>query len=122
MYLTRDATEDTLRLVAALAPGSTLAMTFMLPLELVEPAERPLREATERAARAAGTPFLSFYAPQEMLALARDAGLGVARHVSAESLGRRYFAGRPDGLVPSSAEELLVAVSQRRDPGVPTAG
>ncbi|KJE22104.1 methyltransferase, TIGR00027 family [Frankia torreyi] len=119
MYLTGDAIAATLGQVAALAPGSTLAMTFMLPLELVEPAERPLREATERAARAAGTPFVSFYAPQDMLALARDAGLGAARHVSATSLARRYFAGRSDGLAPSSAEELLVAVTQERNPAGP---
>ncbi|WP_051054538.1 class I SAM-dependent methyltransferase [Frankia sp. QA3] len=118
MYLSRDATVATLRQVAALAPGSTLAMTFMLPLELVEPAERPLRQVTERTARAAGTPFVSFFAPAEMLALARDAGLAQARHVSAVSLARRYFAGRSDGLTPSSAEELLVAVTPERDPGV----
>src|SRR5437667_12894404 len=33
MYLTKDAIAATLRQVAALAPGSTLAMTFLLPLE-----------------------------------------------------------------------------------------
>src|SRR5262252_1392105 len=37
LYLTRDANAATLRQIAALAPGATLAMTFMLPLELVEP-------------------------------------------------------------------------------------
>ena len=40
-------------------PGSTLATTFMLPLRLLEPEERPLRQATERFARAAGTPFIT---------------------------------------------------------------
>src|SRR5438874_2118101 len=74
MYLTRDAIAATLRQVATLAPGSTLAMTFMLPLELVEPEERPQYQAVQKSARAAGTPFLSFFSPREMLALARDAG------------------------------------------------
>src|SRR6185503_21313931 len=37
MYLTRDAIATTLRHVAALAPGSTLAMSFMLPIELSDP-------------------------------------------------------------------------------------
>ena len=97
--------------VAALAPGSTLAATFMLPLSLVEPEERPVREATERFARAAGTPFISFFTPPEMLALARAAGIRDARHVSAAALTERYFAGRPDGLRPSSSEELLVATT-----------
>ncbi|MFI8521122.1 class I SAM-dependent methyltransferase [Streptomyces sp. NPDC085481] len=109
MYLTRDAAAATFRQIAQLAPGSTLASTFMLPLELVAPEERPLLRATEQSARAAGTPFVSFYSPSQMLELARETGFGEARHISAESLTERYFAGRTDGLRPSSAEELLVA-------------
>ncbi len=109
MYLTRDAILATLRHVARLAPGSTLAMTFMLPLECLDPEERPQRQTTEKFARSAGTPFLSFFTPEEMLALAREAGFGDVRHVSAASLTERYFAGRTDGLRPSSSEELLIA-------------
>ncbi|MEU1299738.1 SAM-dependent methyltransferase, partial [Streptomyces shenzhenensis] len=41
--------------------------------------------------------------------LALRAGFGQARHVSAAELSERYFAGRTDGLRPSSGEELLVA-------------
>jgi hypothetical protein len=81
----------------------------MLPLELIEAEERPLQEATRKLARAAGTPFLSFFTPPELLALAREAGFGQARHVSAADLTQRYFADRTDGLRPSSAEQLLVA-------------
>jgi methyltransferase (TIGR00027 family) len=111
MYLTRDAIAATLRQVAVLAPGSTLAMTFMLPLELEEPEDRPGREAAERGARAAGTPFVSFFTPPEMLALAREAGFRAARNVSGADLTQRYFAGRTDGLRPSSSEEMLVATT-----------
>lgn len=39
-YLTQDAIMATLRQVAVLAPGSTLAMTFLLPFELTEPENR----------------------------------------------------------------------------------
>ncbi|MFF3332871.1 class I SAM-dependent methyltransferase [Streptomyces sp. NPDC002888] len=111
MYLTKDATAATLRQVAKLAPGSTLATTFMVPLDLVAAEERPLLQATEKSARAAGTPFVSFFSPPEMLALARESGFRQARHISATSLARRYFADRTDGLRPSSAEELLVATT-----------
>lgn len=111
MYLTREAITATLRHVAALAPGSTLAMTFMLPLELLEPEERPRLAATEKLARATGEPWISFFTPPEMLALARTAGLKEVRHVSAASLTQRYFTGRADGLRPSSSEELLVATT-----------
>ncbi len=108
MYLTRDAIAATLRQVATLAAGTTLVMTFILPLELVEPEERPGLEAAERGARASGTPFVSFFAPSEMLALGRGAGFREVRHVSGALLAQRYFAGRTDGLRPGS-EELLVA-------------
>ncbi len=111
MYLTRDANAATLRQLAALARGSTLVLTFQLPTELLEPAERPGREATERGARAAGAPFISFFAPADVLAMARAAGFTAASHVSARMLARRYFAGRLDGLRPSSGEELLVATT-----------
>jgi methyltransferase (TIGR00027 family) len=112
MYLTKDANAATLREVAALAPGSTLAMTFLLPLELADPEVRPGLEMAEKGARASGTPFLSFFMPPEILALAREAGFGDARHVSAADLTQRYFAGRTDGLrPPNNAEELLLATT-----------
>lgn len=111
MYLTRDANAATLRQIAALAPGSTLAMTFMVPIEFAEPEERTMREFAERGARAAGTPFISFFSPQEMIALAREAGFREAHHVSPASLTQRYFAGRKDGLRPPSSEQLLVATT-----------
>jgi len=112
MYLTRDAILATLRQVASLAPGSTLAMSFLLPIEMTDPEVRPGIERAIEGARANGTPFRSFFTPTEMLALAREAGFRAVRHVSAATLAERYFAGRTDGLrPPSNAEELLVATS-----------
>ena len=109
MYLTREATAATLSQSAKLATGSTFAMTFMQPLELVDPDEQEMHRATNAAARASGTPFISYYAPDEILAMARDAGFTSARHVSAADYTQRYFADRTDGLRPFTTEELLVA-------------
>jgi O-methyltransferase involved in polyketide biosynthesis len=110
MYLTKEAIMATLRQVAALAPGSTFVMSFLLPTELADPDVRPGLEAAMKGARAGGTPFISFFTPSEMMALARDAGFHHAGHVSAAALGDRYFAGRTDGLRPANnTEELLVA-------------
>jgi methyltransferase (TIGR00027 family) len=111
MYLTREATAATLRQSATLAPGSTLAMTFMQPLELVGPDEQAMHQATDAAACASGTPFISYYAPDEILAMARDAGFKTARYVSAAEYTQRYFADRTDGLRPFTTEELLVATT-----------
>jgi len=109
MYLTRQANAATLREVASLAPGSTLVMTFAPRLDLLDDDDRAGRLVTERGARASGTPWLSFFAPAEIVALARDAGFEDARHVSAAVLNQRYFAGRTDDLRTSGGEELLVA-------------
>ncbi len=94
MYLSKEAIAATLRQVAALAPGSTMVMTFLLPLELVDPKLRPGMQRAVDGARASGTPFISFFTPAEMLALARDAGFRQVEHVSAETLIERYFAVR----------------------------
>jgi len=112
MYLTKGAIAATLRLIAALAPGSMLAMTFLLPLEFADPEVRPGLQLAEKGARASGTPFISFFMPTEMLALAREAGFREVQHVSAATLAQRYFAGRTDGFrPPNNSEELLVAMT-----------
>lgn len=68
-------------------------------------------QAAQRGAQASGTPFVSFYAPGDILAMAREAGFSDARHVPGPSLGDRYSTGRADGLRPSSGEDLLVAAT-----------
>ena len=109
MYLTPAATEATLSQVAALARGSVLAMTVMLPLDLVDPSERPMQENIEAAAAGSGTPFISHYSADEMAEMCRAAGFSAVHHVSPDELTRRPFAGRADGLRPPSAEQLIVA-------------
>jgi methyltransferase (TIGR00027 family) len=108
MYLTKEANAATLRRIAGFAPGSTLAMTFLLPAELLDDGERARHQATARRAEAAGTPFASSFSPEEMLAMAREAGFREAVHVSGAELDARYFAGRADGLRVVRGEEFLV--------------
>ena len=82
------------------------------PLELAAPAVRPALEMAARGAHASGTPFVSFFTPARILALAIEAGFGNAYHVCADDLANRYFAGRTDGLrPPRNAEELLIATT-----------
>ena len=85
-------------------------MTFLLPLDMAGAEVRPGLEMAEKGARASGTPFISFFTPDEIVALAHDCGFRQAQHVPASTLARRYFANRTDGLrPPDNAEELLVA-------------
>ncbi|HVA09540.1 MAG TPA: class I SAM-dependent methyltransferase [Acidimicrobiales bacterium] len=109
MYLSKKATMDALRQLAELAPGSTLAMTFLLPPELLDQADRSVLQESKKGARASGTPFVSFYPPEEMVAMAREAGFTEVRHIAGSELGDRYFGDRTDGLRPSTGEDFVVA-------------
>ncbi len=111
LYLSKEANAATLRQIAGLAAGSTLAMTFLVPPDLVEEVLRPGFEAARRGAEAAGIPFVSFYLPDEVIELALAAGFRAAAHISSEELTARYFAGRADGLRTARGEELLVATT-----------
>ncbi|HET7308012.1 MAG TPA: class I SAM-dependent methyltransferase [Gammaproteobacteria bacterium] len=110
MYLTRDAIVATLRQIAALASGSTFVMSFLCPLEMLDPEIRIAAERAAEGARANGTPWISFFKPDEIMSLAREAGFKEVQHVSAAALAQRYFADRTDGLrPPNNSEELLAA-------------
>jgi methyltransferase (TIGR00027 family) len=109
MYLGREANRALLRTVAGLAAGTILVMSFMVPGESDGAEERALRRAGEQRARAAGTPIVSLFAPEEIAGMARAAGFRQVRHVSADELGGRYFEGRSDGLWPLRTEDLIVA-------------
>jgi methyltransferase (TIGR00027 family) len=112
MYLTKEANAATLRqLPESLAPGSTLAMSFLLPLELVAAEDQEGLIISQRGAAASGTPFLSFFTPAQMMELARSAGFREVRHVSSADQNARYFAARSDGLRSSTGEDLLIATT-----------
>ena len=101
MYLTKEANAATLRQIARLAPGSTLAMTFLVPTELLDDVLRPGFEAA--AARCAG----SRDALHQLLHAGRNAGArppgwishGPARLVGCtqRALFRRAERRVPDG-------------------------
>jgi methyltransferase (TIGR00027 family) len=112
MYLTKDAIMTTLRQIATFASGSTFVMSFLCPIEMLEPEIRVGVERAAEGARASGTPWVSFFKPEEIMALAREVGFKKVQHVSAAALAGRYFVGRTDGLrPPNNSEELLVATA-----------
>jgi methyltransferase (TIGR00027 family) len=109
MYITTAATTTTLRRLARMAPGSIVAMTFMVPLELVDEADRAGLEAAARGARASGTPWISFYTPEQIVTLALEAGFADARYIETAELAEPYLASRGDDVRPSSGEAILIA-------------
>lgn len=111
MYLSREANAATLRALAGFAPGTVVAMTFQMPEEYLDGPDRAARAAAMQGAKAAGTPFVSFFAPDEMLDFARECGFQEVQHVSAVELNKRYLSGRSDGLETAGEEFLVATVS-----------
>jgi O-methyltransferase involved in polyketide biosynthesis len=109
MYLSKETNLETFRKVAQLTKGTVFAMTFLLKLELLSALERALMQFVMQKAEEGGTPFLSLFAPEEVLEMAREAGLKAARCEPAESLFNRYLARRGDELKMGEAEAFLVA-------------
>ena len=68
-----------------------------------------MRLVTEERAAARGFPWISFYSPEQFVAIAVAAGFGHVRHVSPNELNERYFANRRDGLRAASVEHLITA-------------
>lgn len=108
MYLSKEANLATLTQLAKLAPGSTFAMTFMLILDLLKPEERSVLQYVMKKAEEGGTPFLSLFTPEEVMALSKKAGFKKNEYVSANEIYQRYFANRTDGLRAGDAEAFLV--------------
>lgn len=111
MYLTREANEATLRRISTLAPGSSFAMSYMQPFDKLPPEERQGVEAAAKGARANGTPFITFFTPEDIVRLALECGFKEGRNISGDGMTQRYFAGRSDGLRASNGEQMLVATT-----------
>lgn len=109
-YLTIDAIMETLKMFSKLAKGSKLALTFLLPFEKIKKQdERKEVDEAEKGAKAGGTPFISFFTPSEMLALAEEAGLKDVTHLSSIDLKEKYFRERKDQLMLQGGEDFIIA-------------
>ena len=111
LYLTKEAITSTLNQIAAFISGSILAMTFYLPMELLDEEDKPMQKIAEKGARESGTPMLSFFSPEEMLTLAENAGFKEAKIISPEDMERHYFTNRSDNLLAASGEIFLPAIT-----------
>ncbi|WP_179124512.1 MULTISPECIES: class I SAM-dependent methyltransferase [Elizabethkingia] len=109
LYLTRSAIKETLQHMVSLAAGSVVTISFYLPVELLEKEDQPMQEMANKGAQQAGTPFISFFSPEEVIAIAKESSLKNTNLVSTEDIKDLYFKNRTDGLSPASGEVFLLA-------------
>ncbi|MBW2423324.1 MAG: SAM-dependent methyltransferase [Deltaproteobacteria bacterium] len=108
-YLSADAIEETLHEIAALsAPGSRLVLNYACDVAMSRE-QRDYLETLESLVLRHGEPMRSGWKPEAFERLLDDAGFSRVEHISESELAQRYFAGRRDGLVPTTPARLVIA-------------
>ncbi len=80
-----------------------------VPLDLVDEVDRPALAGAARGAQASGTPWLSFYSPEEIASLATDAGFLDVTCIPTNELAEQVIGDQSDGWRASSGEGILIA-------------
>ena len=101
-YLSVASVGDTLRWAAGCAPRSEIVLTFVLPGPEAE-RERAL------LATLLNLDFSTFFTPDQMTDVLRQAGFRQITHFTPEQADSLYFHGRSDGLRASTLERLVSA-------------
>jgi O-methyltransferase involved in polyketide biosynthesis len=95
MYLTEDATEQVLRTVAQLPPGTEIVLTFATP---PDPHEEPARVAFAQRAAEVGEPWITFFTPEALEARLLSFGFTAVTFLTPRVARETYFSHRADGL------------------------
>jgi methyltransferase (TIGR00027 family) len=109
LYLTAEAIQATLGCVNACGSGSEIVVSYDVPDAFLDHAAREMVEIEARLVASAGEPYITKMSPAQVEAVIVAAGLKVVEHLTPQAMVDRYFAGRSDGLRPSTAERLIAA-------------
>jgi methyltransferase (TIGR00027 family) len=104
-FLSPAAVNDTLRWAASCAPGSEIVLTFVVP--------GPEAEVDKKLLATRNVDFSTFFTPDEMTRVLREAGFAQIEHFPPEQANQAYFHGRSDGLRAPTVERLVSATTVR---------
>jgi methyltransferase (TIGR00027 family) len=102
-YLSPASVSDTLHWAAGCAPGSEIILTFVPP--------GPEAEAEKALLAARDVNFTTFFTPDQMTVVLRQAGFRQIEHFPPEQANDVYFRGRNDGLRAPTLEQLVSAIA-----------
>ncbi len=108
-YLTREAVDATLRVVAAV-PGAGVAFDYPNPVEQLSERSREAHAARAARMRQIGEPWISYFDTDELADELADIGLGVTEDVGAREIGTRWF-GLSPGEAPRGGGHVVVATA-----------
>jgi methyltransferase (TIGR00027 family) len=111
-YLTEDAFRATMRVLAGFAEGSKVVFDYAQPREVLPEQEQLMQDSLRARVALAGEPFQLFFTPEQLQQELEWLGMRVVEDLDGETITRRYFAGRTDGLaLRGKAGRMCVAAS-----------
>jgi O-methyltransferase involved in polyketide biosynthesis len=97
-YLTPDAIFDTLRTVAATAPGSEIIFQYVPPATPLDDEGRQRLELLHNWAAARGEPVVTFFETANLAGQVRKLGFAEVSDFGPDEANARYFTNPTDGL------------------------
>lgn len=108
-YLTLDAVDATLRVVAAV-PRAGVAFDYPNPVDRLSEQAQVAHEARADRMRQIGEPWLTYFETDELAAHCADLGLAVSEDLGPSDIGVRWF-GRSAEELPRAGGHVVVATS-----------
>jgi methyltransferase (TIGR00027 family) len=109
-YLTREAVDATLRVVAAV-PGAGVAFDYPNPVDQLSDRSREAHAARAERMRQLGEPWITYVDTDELADELAGLGLGVTEDVGAREIGTRWFGLSPDE-APRGGGHVVVATAR----------
>ncbi len=110
-YLTRDAIDETLAIIADFCRlGGGVVFDYAVPPETLGIAGRAVVTAMATRVKRIGEEWKSWIVPEQIVRQMRDLGFNDVVDLDGVALNARYFAGRSDGLRVGDAAHVLRAV------------
>jgi len=97
-YLTGEAFDATVRVLASFAPGSELVFDYSYPRELLPPVEQLMHESMSARVAQAGEPFRLFFTVEDLRHRLASQDIDVLENLGSAELNARYFSERSDDL------------------------
>ena len=106
VYLTLEAFQANVALIAAMPEGTCLTFDYALPRAALSPTEQLERDSLASRVAQAGEPFRLFLTPEEMQAELKV--FSAVEDLDSAAISNRFFAGRTDGFGLHGSQAHLV--------------
>jgi methyltransferase (TIGR00027 family) len=110
MYLDEDTVLRVLRTMARLAPGTQVVFDYAIAPTLLGPIERLVFDEFAKRVAAAGEPWVSWIEPDRLRLDLAAAGFTCIEDLGPDTLNRRYFVERTDGMRVGALAHIISAV------------